>query len=101
MEEKVRMALAVARGMVALESAEPPIVHRDLKPSNVILDSSGAPRIADMGLARRLEPGYEYFSLPASATHDGFFLFACLCIDRVPRQDQTSHTRRKMLTVLS
>jgi serine/threonine protein kinase len=92
MEEKVRMALAVARGMVALESADPPIVHRDLKPSNVILDSSGAPRIADMGLARRLEPGYEFFSLPASAIYPtSFSVFPWLCIALVPWQDRSNH----------
>lgn len=39
--DKVRMALGVARGMQALEEAQPPILHRDLKASNVFLDAGG------------------------------------------------------------
>uniref|UniRef100_A0A1D1ZVU6 Protein kinase domain-containing protein n=1 Tax=Auxenochlorella protothecoides TaxID=3075 RepID=A0A1D1ZVU6_AUXPR len=54
---RLQALLDVARGMLALEAADPPVLHRDLKPSNVFLDAHGAAKVADMGLARVLEPG--------------------------------------------
>ncbi len=33
------------------------VIHRDLKPANILVDSSGAPRLLDFGIACLLEPG--------------------------------------------
>jgi hypothetical protein len=30
------------------------VIHRDLKPSNILIDTSGAPRLLDFGIARRM-----------------------------------------------
>ena len=43
------------------------VLHRDLKPSNILIDATGAPRVSDFGLAKRLED-------EVSVTHTGAIL---------------------------
>ncbi|GAB0498555.1 hypothetical protein MMPV_009901 [Pyropia vietnamensis] len=57
--ERVKLALDIARGMLYLHSSRPPLLHRDLKASNILIDtavSDGAlcsrAIICDFGLSR-------------------------------------------------
>lgn len=49
-EERVRIALDVAKGLEYLHSKN--VIHRDLKPSNILLDKNLRGHLADFGLAR-------------------------------------------------
>lgn len=55
-EEVARYVAALCSGLDAAHALG--IVHRDLKPDNILIASDGAVKIADLGLARRLEDAH-------------------------------------------
>ena len=53
---KNAILLDVALGLNYLHKQEPPIIHRDLSTNNVLLTSALQAKIADLGVARALQP---------------------------------------------
>ncbi len=51
-KEIVRLIAPVARALEYIHGEG--IIHRDIKPGNILIDESGAPKLADFGLAREL-----------------------------------------------
>ncbi len=51
--DTTKMILAITKAVAYAHSRG--IIHRDLKPSNILIGDDGAPKIADFGLARRME----------------------------------------------
>jgi len=53
--EVLRIGEGVARGLQRIHSVG--VVHRDIKPANILVSPTGAVKITDFGLARRLAAG--------------------------------------------
>ncbi|KAL7206242.1 hypothetical protein ACSBR2_019033 [Camellia fascicularis] len=59
MDWKVRYEIAVgaAKGLEYLHhGCDRPVIHRDVKTSNILLDEQLKPKIADLGLAKVVQP---------------------------------------------
>ena len=70
------LGLRLADALAALHAADPPVVHRDVKPSNVLLDETGAPVLADFGVAKRLAPEETLHTLSSAGTQPGTLAYA-------------------------
>ncbi|PON76273.1 S-receptor-like serine/threonine-protein kinase [Parasponia andersonii] len=56
-EERVQIALGIARGILYLhEECENKIIHCDINPNNILIDENHSAKIADFGLAKLLMP---------------------------------------------
>lgn len=67
-ETRINIIKGVATGLCFMHNLETPIIHRDIKASNVLLDSNFEAKIADFGLARRIEGSHLHVSTQVAGT---------------------------------
>lgn len=53
-DQKIELAMGIAKGVHYLHSFNPPVLHRDLKSLNILLDLYLVPKLADFGWTRKL-----------------------------------------------
>lgn len=69
LRDALRIATGAAAGLAAAEKLH--IVHRDIKPSNILITRSGEPKLADLGLARKLRQATDATTADGSITQPG------------------------------
>lgn len=52
LEQRLKLLLDAAKGMLYLHTLKPPIIHRDLKTQNLLVDEYWRGKICDFGLSR-------------------------------------------------
>ncbi|KAK7358898.1 hypothetical protein VNO77_00839 [Canavalia gladiata] len=68
-----KIAIGAATGLAFLHhSCNPPIIHRDMKSSNVLLDENLEARVADFGMARRMNAMDTHLSVSTLAGTPGY-----------------------------
>ena len=53
--QKIKIALDIARGLNYLHTLNPPIIHRDLKSLNILISKKYTAKISDLGFSRTKE----------------------------------------------
>ena len=61
LRRKLEMLLNIASGMRKLHQHR--IFHRDIRPDNILVNANYSAKIADMGIARKIDPLYEHSGL--------------------------------------
>jgi WD40 repeat protein len=60
-----RVALLAQVAAAVASAHRQGVVHRDLKPSNILVDSNGAPKVIDFGIARAIDSGSDRLTTDA------------------------------------
>lgn len=64
---RLKTAIQIAKAVQFLHEENPPVVHRDIKSANILFDQNHDAKLADFGLAIRMD-GEDSLSRPAAGT---------------------------------